>query len=105
MSEAAAVSEGARAIELIDVALGRRPEKDDATLAATVEAICNYRRDMIVRRDAGDWSDTNEHGLATLNGVLSLVLAIQFPLGNVRWHELEGARAALVELVRRADRA
>lgn len=103
VSEVAAASEGARAVELIDAALARRPEKDDATIAGAVEAICAWRGGMIRRRDAGAWTDQDEHGLATLNGVLSLVLAVQFPLGNVRWHELEGARAALAELVRRAD--
>ena len=103
VSDAAAVDEGTRAVELIDAALARRPEKDDARLADAVEAICAYRQGMIRRRDKGEWSAADEQALATLNGVLSLVLAAQFPLGNVRWHELEGARAALAALTGRAD--
>ncbi len=101
--EVVAANEGVRAVELIEAVVARRPEKDDAALAAAVEAICAYRQGLIGRRDAAAWTDSDERGLATLNGVLSLVLAVQFPLGNVRWHELEGARAALAELVRRAD--
>ena len=92
-------SEGARAVALIGEALDARPEKDDAKLSAAVGAICAYRREMIARRDAGDWADDAELGLGTLNGVLSLVLAAEFPLGNVRWDELEGARTALANLV------
>ena len=92
-------SDGARAVELIDAALSARPEKDDAKLSAAVDAICAYRREMIARRDAGDWTDGAERGLRTLNGVLSLVLATEFPLGDVRWDELEGARTALAGLV------
>ena len=92
-------SDGARAVELIDVALAARPDKDDAKLSAAVDAICDFRRKMTARRDAGDWNSDAERELGTLNGVLSLVLATEFPLGNVRWDELEGARAALAELV------
>lgn len=96
-------SEGARAVELIDAALARRPAKDDSALAAAVEAICRYRQEMLGRRDAGAWHDADDGALATLNGVLSLVLAVQFPLGAVPWHELEGARTALAGLVGRAE--
>ena len=92
-------NDGARAIELIDAALAVRPEKDDAKLSEAVDAICAYRQTMIARRDAGDWNSDAESELGTLNGVLSLVLATQFPLGDVRWDELEGARGALAELV------
>ena len=92
-------SDGARAVDLIDQALAARPEKDDAKLSAAVDAICACRREMISRRDAGDWNDDAERKLVTLNGVLSLVLATEFPVGNVRWDELEGARAALAGVV------
>ena len=102
-SDIASLNEGARAVELIDAVLAGRPAKDDAKLASAVEAICDWRQGMIGRRDAGTWNDADEQGLGTLNGVLSLVLAVQFPLGSIRWHELEGARAALSELVRRAE--
>ena len=94
-------TEGSRALSFIDAAIAERPHKDDYKLAAAVENICAWRRDMIGKREAGTWDDVAERKLGTLNGVLSLVLAVHFPLGPVRWHELEGARTALAGLVER----
>ena len=91
---------GTRAVELIDAALAARPEKDDSALSAAIDAICACRQNMITRRDAGDWNGDAEGELGTLNGVLSLVLAAEFPLGKVRWDELEGARTALADMVK-----
>ncbi|MBE7211801.1 MAG: hypothetical protein INR65_12345 [Gluconacetobacter diazotrophicus] len=90
-----------RALGRIDAVIAAKPEKDDAELAAAVENICAWRRGMIARRDAKRWDDAAERDLGTLNGVLSLVLAIQFPLGEVRWNELDKARAVLAELAGR----
>lgn len=87
-----------RAIEALDQVLAKRPHKDDHLLARIEEDLCTCREAVLGRRRQGMWRDEDERRLGRLNGVLSVTLAIHFPLGDVRWDELAGARAALAEL-------
>jgi hypothetical protein len=54
---------------------------------------------VIERHRAGGATDRTREQLAHLNSVLSVVLAGDFPLGDVPWHKLKRARAWLDRLV------
>lgn len=93
---------GRAALDGVDKVLAGRPHKDDYVLSDTVKAVCAYRETLIAQ--AGDLSHDGEgrRRLERLNGVLAVVLAAYYPLGETPWDELSKARTWLAELL--ADR-
>lgn len=89
---------GSRAVAALDEVLAKRPHKDDHLLARITEDLCTFRDSVLTLRRRGAWGEDDERRLARLNGVISLALALHFPVGAVRWDELAGARAALAEI-------
>jgi hypothetical protein len=95
------LSGGVRALVLIDQVLGKRPDKDDAALAACARELCVYRDALILRQRAAPTDADARERLSHVNAVLSVVLAVHFPIDAVPWDELEKARDWLAELTAR----
>jgi hypothetical protein len=84
----------------IDKALAAKPRKDDTALAQATTALCTLRDAMIERHRARPLTGDDRTRLLHLNAVISTVLAVHFPLGEVQWGELEKARGWLGDLLR-----
>jgi hypothetical protein len=105
---------GGRALALIDQVLAKRPEKDDAALAACARELSVYRDALILRqraapssadasqRSSADASQRSSadasQNLSHVNAVLAVVLAVHFPIDAAPWEELAKARVWLAEL-------
>lgn len=90
---------GERALDHLDKALAAKPQKDGHALSATLRCLAELRNGLVAEQrnqppDLGP-SRRIEH----VNGVISSVLAAQFPLGEVPWDELAKARQWLADLV------
>ncbi|GJE41537.1 hypothetical protein [Methylobacterium soli] len=90
---------GRRALAALDRVLAQRPQKDDHGFSQATQCLSAFRDELIGahRRQA-----CTREQLVHLNGVISVVLAGHFPLGDVPWGELDKARdwlKALVEAV------
>jgi len=90
-------SGGGRALALLGQILERRPDKDDAALAACVRELCVYRDALILNQRAAP-TDLAARRLSHVNAILAVVLAVQFPIDAVPWDELEKANVWLAEL-------
>jgi hypothetical protein len=95
------LSGGGRALALIGHVLDKRPDKDDAVLAACARELCVYRDALILRLRAAPSDATGRQRLSHVNAVLSVVLAVHFPIDAVPWDELEKAQVWLAELTAR----
>jgi hypothetical protein len=92
------VSGGGRALALIDQVLARRPDKDDAALAACARDLCVYRDTLILRQRAAPTDADARQRLSHVNAILAVILSVHFPIDAVPWDELEKARIWLAEL-------
>jgi hypothetical protein len=81
----------------LDHVLTQRPSKDDHALSAAMAGLCLYRNALIEAARSGGAGARAR--LLHVNAVLSVVAAMQFPLGEAPWAELEGAAAELRELL------
>ena len=82
---------GRDALRHVDRALADRPKRDGATLKAAIQALARFR-DAAVARQRAEGGTRWRPALERSNAVISVVLAVQFPIGEVRWAELEKAR-------------
>jgi hypothetical protein len=90
---------GRDALAHIDKALTDRPKRDGKTLTAAIRNLADYRDELVARRRGEDdarWRSQREH----VNAVLSVVMAAEFPIGEVPWDELVKARDWLDALLR-----
>jgi hypothetical protein len=92
------LSGGGRALALIDQVLDKRPDKDDAALAACARELCLYRDALILIQRAAPTESDARLRLSHVNAVLAVVLAVHFPINAAPWDELEKARVWLAEL-------
>ncbi|MDR7035906.1 MULTISPECIES: hypothetical protein [Methylobacterium] len=87
---------GRAALAALDQVLAHRPKKDDPAFARATACLTAFRDELI----AGHRRQTcTRERLTHLNGVISVVLAGHFPLGDVPWDELDKARGWLSDLV------
>lgn len=87
---------GHEALAALDRVLTHRPKKDDPAFSHATLCLTAFRDELIEghRRQA-----CTRERLTHLNGVISVVLAGHFPLGDVPWDEIDRARGWLAELV------
>ena len=93
---------GRAALAEIDRILAARPARDGHALTAAVQGLAGFRDDAIARhrRDGGPrWRPTLER----VNAVISVVIAAEFPIGEVPWGDLEKARGWLADILRDED--
>ena len=81
---------------LLDRALAAAPERDGASLSDAV-TLLSAVRDEMAERD-GRRTPENRARLVRVNGILSTILAVHFPLGDPAWQELRNAQKWLLEL-------
>ena len=90
---------GREALSAIDAALRARPDKPGDVLSHATQSLCTLREEMIAAaRHEGAASGRRER-LERVNAIISVVLAVYFPLGDVPWWELEKARCWLADIV------
>ena len=96
--EARRVTGSAEALERIDRVLAQRPDKDDHALSDATILLVALRDGLIGQRRAGTLDVAGQRRLDHVNAVITVVLGIHFPLGDVPWHELEKAREWLADI-------
>ena len=93
------VSAGREALARIDEALAARPKRDGRTLKGAIQALATFR-DHFVARHRAEGGARWRPELERVNAILSVVIAAEFPIGEVPWDELEKARGWLDDLLR-----
>ena len=87
---------GRLALGHIDRALDGKPRKDGRELSAALRCLAEYRDRITAayrERPDGNGRELLHH----VNGVISSVMSVQFPVGDVQWDELDAARRWLAE--------
>ena len=93
---------GRDALAHIDRALSDRPKRDGVTLKSAVQDLAKLR-DHVVEGHRGEGGTRWRPTLERVNAVISVVMAAEFPIGDVQWGELEKARSWLGEVLRDDD--
>ena len=86
----------AQAQAALSKALAAAPARDGASLSEAVILLSAVRDDVSARH--GRRTPESRAQLARLNGVLSTILAVHFPLGDPPWQELRNAQSWLRDL-------
>ena len=89
---------GQEALQHLDRAMAARPGRDGISLSHAVKGLATFRDQLIAahRMIGGNRYRTT---LDRINAVISVVLAAEFPIGEVPWEEVEKARSWLVDIV------
>jgi hypothetical protein len=86
------------ALAELDTALAAKPRADGHALSAAAHNLALLRDSIAVRqRELGPTPDSRRR-LEHVNAVISVVLGVHFPLGDVPWDELKKARGWLATL-------
>lgn len=90
---------GRPALAAIDQVLADRPQKNSHDFSQALERLNAFRNDMIrhqrsVEPDARDLDQRHR-----LNGVISVIVGGEYPVGPLPWEAVEKARAAFAELL------
>ena len=91
---------GREALARIDAALADRPRRDDQTLKAAIQALAAFR-DRYITRHRREGGTRWRADLERVNAILSVVMAAEFPIGDVSWDELVKARGWLADVLSR----
>ena len=83
----------------IDQVLADRPAKNDHALSAATICLGQMRDAAVAERRTHGLEPDRSRQLAYINAVITVVLAIHFPLGDVPWSELEKARGWLADVM------
>ncbi len=89
---------GRQALAAIDKVLAGKPHADGHALSEATKNVALFRDEVIARQHHPPQMK-ERRDLEHVNAVISVVLAVHFPLGDIPWHELEGARSWLAELL------
>ena len=95
-------SAAAEALDGIDHVLAQKPQKDDETLTVVIKQLCIYRDQLIARNARPGRTGEDRRRLTHANAILTAVLAVQFPLGEIPWDELAKSRDWLQGLMAEA---
>lgn len=90
---------GRDALARLDQALTDRPKRDGRTLKDAIQKVGLFR-DHVVALHRAEGGTRWRPELERINAVLSVVMAAEFPIGEVPWDELEKARDWLDALLR-----
>lgn len=90
---------GHAALRAIDQVLAEQPQRNGALLSAATVSLTEFRDRLIVQsRDRGLGGPQRKQ-LRHVNAVITVVLGIHYPAGEVPWPELPKARDWLAEAV------
>ena len=90
---------GQRALEHIDAVLRSKPDKDDHALSHATMCLSAFRNQIVAEWREQGLSAARYKQLQHVNAVITIVLAIHFPLGEVPWAELQHARDWLADIL------
>ena len=88
---------GREALVHIKRVLDQRPRKNDNELTFATQCLARFREELLSERRAGRVIDRDR--LSHLNAVISVVMAMHFPIGNPPWEEFEKTQGWLRDLV------
>ncbi len=90
---------GRKALEHIDQVLAERPKKNDHVLSQATMCLSEFRDGLVAELRRVGITPAQRKQLDHVNAVITVVLGIHFPLGEIPWLELEKARDWLAEVV------
>lgn len=89
---------GGLALQHIDKALAEKPEKNGHELSGAIRCLGEFR-DLFIAAHRGAPDDRYRRVLEIVNAIISSVLSVQYPLGEIQWIELVTARESLAVVV------
>ena len=89
----------------IDRVLAAKPKKDGHALSLATMGLTALRDSLIAHRRQGELGPAQRLQLEHVNAIITVVLGVHFPLGDVPWHELETARGWLTEAIAMSEPA
>ena len=92
---ARARTHGSLALEAVEKLLREKPEKNGQSFSDAISKLVLLRDHYIAGQRAGATDAQSRKQLGQVNGILSAVIAGNYPLGRVPWHQVEKAREAL----------
>ena len=90
---------GHRALAHIDEALGDKPQKNDHALSHATMCLAEFRDRLTAEWREKGLSSAQRRQLSHVNAIITVVLGVHFPLGEIPWDELQKARDWLAEAV------
>ena len=79
--------------------LEQRPHKDDAELTLATQSLAVFRKELLDRQRRTVATAEDRDRLSRLNAIISVVMAMHFPIGNPQWGEFEKTQVWLTDLV------
>lgn len=90
---------GTKALAHLDAVLAKQPEKDGHMLSAALRCLGEYR-DGLVAAQRKSATAEGRGRLEHVNAIISSVMAVQYPLGEEQWPELQKARGWLADALK-----
>ena len=92
---------GRDALGQLKAVLAQRPATDGELLSSATVDLGRFREQLITSSDRLEM--TGGENLSHLNAIISVVMAMHFPLGTPPWDEFEKALGWLADLVERVQ--
>lgn len=94
---------GQKALQHLARVLEQKPTKDDHELSLLTQCLAPFREELIERNRREAASHDARECLMHLNAIVSVVMAMHFPVGQPPWGEFEKAQGWLETLVQRVE--
>ncbi len=89
---------GRDALQRLDRAMAARPGRDGHAFSQAVNRLATFR-DQVIAAHGQPGGARYRTTLDRINAVISVILAAEFPIGEIPWDEVEKARSWLVDVV------
>ena len=90
---------GLKAMQHVARILEQRPKKDDHELSYLTRCLGDFRAELIDKRNGHSATPEDRTRLSHLNAIVSVAMAMHFPIGNPPWDEFEKTQKWLKTLV------
>lgn len=94
---------GRKALQHLARVLEQKPTKDDHELSLLTQCLAPFREELIARNRSDAPSHEARECLMHLNAIVSVVMAMHFPIGQPPWEEFAKAQGWLSRLVERVE--
>lgn len=94
---------GRKSLQHVRRVLEQKPIKDDYELSQLTQCLAPFREELIERSKGQPPSHEARVCLMHLNAIVSVVMAMHFPIGQPPWEEFEKAKRWLETLVERVE--
>ena len=89
---------GRDAFHHLDRAIAAKPIRDGRALSEAVSRLATFR-DMVIAAHRREGGSRYRSTLDRINAVMSVILAAEFPIGEIPWEEVSKARSWLNDVV------